>query len=57
MFWLIGVATTYFGIGCLLAWGLSAAGGQKFKFTKKSIPFILTWPNLILRMFFTNWSH
>jgi len=52
MFWLIGVATTYIGIGVLLAWGFSAAGGEKFKFTKQSLPFILSWPKLIFVMFF-----
>ena len=51
MFWLIGVLTTYCAIGCLLAWGLSAAGGEKFKFTKESIPFIIKWPLLIWAMF------
>jgi hypothetical protein len=57
MFWAIGVATTYLCIGLLLAWGLSAAGGEKFKFTKQSVPFILTWPKLIFVMIFTDWSH
>lgn len=52
MFWLIGVATTYIGIGIALAWGLSAAGGEKFTFNKQSIPFIVTWPKLIFMMFF-----
>jgi len=51
MFWLIGVATTYLGIGCLLAWGLSAAGGEKFKLNKESLPFIIKWPMLIFTMF------
>jgi len=49
MFWLIGVATTYIGIGCLLAWGLSAAFGEKFTFNKQSLSFILTWPSLIFK--------
>lgn len=57
MFWLIGVATVYIGIGVLLAWGLSSAGGKKFKFTKQSLPFIFTWPKLVFVMFFTDWSH
>jgi hypothetical protein len=52
MFWLIGVVTVYLGIGALLAWGLSAAGGEKFKLTKESLPFILTWPKLLITMFF-----
>jgi hypothetical protein len=51
MFWLIGVCTVYFGVGVLLAWGLSAAGGEKWTFTKESIPFIVTWPKLIWNMF------
>ena len=57
MFWLIGVATVYIGLGVLLAWGLSVAGGEKFKFSKQSWPFILTWPKLVFAMIFTNWSH
>ena len=51
MFWLIGVFTTYVIIGCLLAWGLSAAGGEKFTLNKASLPFVLTWPKLIWNMF------
>jgi len=52
MFWLIGVLTTYLAVGCLLAWGLSAAGGEKFTLNIKSLPFIVTWPKLIFVMFF-----
>jgi len=51
MFWLIGVATTYFGVGCLLAWGLSAAGGEAFTLNKQSLPFILSWPKLVFKIF------
>ncbi len=49
MFWLIGAAVIYFGIGLLLAWSFQSAGGQKFKLNKKSLPFILTWPSLFLK--------
>ena len=52
MFWLIGVATTYIGIGILLAWGLSAAGGEIFTLNKEALPFILSWPSLIFKMIF-----
>ncbi len=56
MFWLIGVLTTYLLIGLGLAWLLSSAGGEKFKLTKESIPFIFTWPKLVVVMFFVDWG-
>lgn len=54
MSWLIGLIIAYIGIGVLLAWGLSGAGGQKFTFNKQSIPFIFTWPILIVALFGIN---
>jgi len=48
--WIMGLLTIYVLIGVGLAWLLSAAGGEKFKFTKESVPFILTWPSLVLKM-------
>jgi hypothetical protein len=50
--WLIGVATTYIGIGVLLAWILSTAGGEKFVLNKAALPFIVTWPKLVWGMIF-----
>jgi len=47
MSWIIGTIITYLVIGTLLAWMLSAAGGEKFKLNKKSLPFIISWPKLV----------
>ena len=54
MFWIIGLITTYLLIGLALAWVLQTAGGEKFKLTKASLPFIVTWPKLIWHMVVAN---
>jgi len=54
MFWIIGVLTTYFVIGLILAWLLSTAGGERFKLNKEALPYIITWPKLLILLFLMN---
>ena len=52
--WIIIALIIYLGIGLFLGFILCHSGGEKFSLNKKSIPFILSWPILLLGLFIKN---